>query len=77
MVKFMNSALVAWGLKVQILGTDLAPLVSPHCVVIPCKIEEKWHRCYISDNLPQARRGRLAADVSSGPIFLTHTHRSQ
>ena len=25
----------------------------------------------VSDNLPQAKRGGLATDVSSGPIFLT------
>ena len=28
------------------------------------KIEEDWHR--LSDNLPQAERGGLATDVSSG-----------
>ena len=32
------------------------------------KIEEDWY----SDNLPQAKRGRLATDVSSGPVFLTN-----
>ena len=35
------------------------------------KVEEDWQGCELSDNLPQAKRGRLATDVSSGPIFLT------
>ena len=35
------------------------------------KTEEEWHRCQLSVHLPQAKRGRLAIDLSSGPIFLT------
>ena len=56
--------------RVQILGTDLAPLSKPRCGGIPHKVKEDWHRCQLSDNLPQAKRGRLATDVSLGPIFL-------
>ena len=29
------------------------------------------------DNVPQAKRGRLGTDVSSGLIFLTHTKKLQ
>ena len=35
------------------------------------KEEEEWHRYKLNNNLPQAKRGKLAADVSLGPIFLT------
>ena len=45
MVKFVRSALAAWGLQVRILGVDLAPLFKPRCGGIPRKIEEDWHRC--------------------------------
>ena len=44
-VKFMHSAWVAPGSQVWILGTDLVPLVKPHCGGMPCKIEDNWHRC--------------------------------
>ena len=44
-VKFVRSTSAAWGSRVQIPGTDLAPLVKPHCVGVPHKIEEDWHRC--------------------------------
>ena len=78
-VKFMCSASVAQGSCVQILGADLH---TTHQVMLwqhPIyKIEEDWHRCYLSNNLPQEKRGRLATDVSSGPIFLTKTtHKKQ
>ena len=43
MVKFVCSALVAWGSQVQILSSDLASLVKPRCGSIPHKIEEDWH----------------------------------
>ena len=33
------------------------------------KIEEDWHRWWLSDNLPQGKRRRLTTDVSSGIIF--------
>ena len=39
------------------------------------KIEEDWQRCWLSDYLPQAKGGRLAIGVSSGPIFLTKKKR--
>ena len=43
-VKFECSALAAWGSGVQILGTDLAPLVKPRCGSIPHKTEEGWQQ---------------------------------
>ena len=57
-------------MQVQIPGADIALLIKPCCGGVPHKIEEDWH----SNNLPQAKRGRLATDVDSGPMFLTHTH---
>ena len=70
-VKFSCSALASRGLKVQIPGTDLAPLVKPHCGNIPHKIEEEWHGCQLSDNLPQAKeedwQQMLAQVQSSSP----------
>ena len=53
---------------------DLAPLLEPCCGGIPHKIEEDWQRRELSDNLLQAKRGRLATDVGSETSFLTHTH---
>ena len=44
-IKFTHSASAARGSQVQTPGTDLAPLVKPHCGGIPQKIEEDWHRC--------------------------------
>ena len=44
-VKFTRSTSVTQGLQVQISGTDLAPLVKPHCGCIPHKVEEDWYRC--------------------------------
>lgn len=43
-VKLMCSASEAQGLQVQILSTDVALLVKPHCGGIPHEIEEEWHR---------------------------------
>ena len=71
LVEFAHSTSVARGSWVQILGTDLALLVKPCFGSVPHEMEGGWHRCYLSDNLPQAKRGRLATDVGSGPIFLT------
>ena len=64
-LKFACSALAS-GVQVQILGTDLH---TTHQATY--KIEEEWHRCQLSDNLPQAKRGRLTTDVISVTIFLT------
>ena len=44
-VKFVHSALAAQGLRVWILGTDLAQLVKLHCGGIPRKVGGDWHRC--------------------------------
>ena len=64
-------ALVAQDLWVQILGADLHTAHQAMLWWHPTyKIEEGWHRCSLKDNLPQAKRGRLARDVSSVPIFL-------
>ena len=46
---------------------DLAPLPCCDGVGVPHKIEEDWHRCQLSDNLRQAKRGRLGTNVSQGP----------
>ena len=59
MVKFVHSTSVAQGSQVWIPGTDLAPLVKPCCGRIPHNMEEDSHRCWLSKNLPQAKRGRL------------------
>ena len=40
------------------------------------KIEEDWHRCYLCNNLPQAKWERLVTDVSSGSISLTYTQKN-
>ena len=69
-IKFARSALVVRGSQAWIPGVDLALLIKPHCGGVSQKIEEDWHRCQLSDNLPQAKSGRLATNVSSGPIFL-------
>ena len=71
LIKFECSASVAQDSKVWILGGDLAPLIKPHCGGVPYKTEEDWHRCQLSDNLPQTKRGGLATAVSSGTIFPT------
>ena len=70
MVKFECSASVAQGSQVWILGTDPALLVKPRYGSVPHKIEEDWHRRELSDNLLQAKRGKLTTDDSSEPIFL-------
>ena len=69
MVKFSCSTSAARDSWVQIPGVNLALLIKPCCGSIPHKIEEDWHRHYLRDNLPQAKRGRFATDVGSGPIF--------
>ena len=88
-VKFVCSVSVVAGSQVQILGADLAQLIRSCCGGVSHKLEEDWHRRQLTNNLPQAKRGRLAqmsahqqssqakrgrlaTDVSSGPIFLIH-----
>ena len=70
-VKFTHSASAAWGSLVQIPGADMALLVKPCCGRRPLyKVEEDAHGCKLRASLPQQKRGGLAADVSSGLIFL-------
>ena len=57
-VKFAHSALAAQGLQVWIPSVDLSLLIKPCCGGVP----------------HTKNRGRLAQDVSSGPIFLTKTN---
>ena len=71
-VKFTCSILAAQDSQVRILATDLAPLIKPCCGSIPRKTKEDCHRYYLSDNLPQAKRGRLATGLSSGTISFTN-----
>ena len=64
-VKFACSTLMAQGSPVQILGADLHTAHQAMLWWLPTnKIEEDWHRCQLSDSLPQAKRGKLATDVS-------------
>ena len=65
-VKFVHSASATQGSQVQILAADIHTAYQAMLW---------WHPTYkmaqLRDNLPQAKSGRLATDVSSGPIFLT------
>ena len=72
--KFIHSALGAQDSQVWILGVNLALLVKLCCGGVLRKTEEDGQGCQLRGNLPQAKRGRLATDVSSGPILFTHTH---
>ena len=68
MVKSASPTSAAWGLQVPILGIDIH--TAHQAVLWQCpiyKIEKDWHRRQLRDNLPQAKSGRLATDVSSGP----------
>ena len=71
-VKFKHSTSAAQGSQVRIPGVELH---TAHQAILwrgpTYKTEEDWHRCQLSDSLPQTIRGRLATDVSSGSIFLT------
>ena len=59
-VKFMHSALVVRDSQVRILGTDTHTAHQTMQWQSPIyEIEEYWHRCQLSDNLPQAKRGKL------------------
>ena len=70
-VKFTHSALAAQGSPVRIPDVDTAPLGKPCCGRRPTyKLEEDGHGCELRANLPQQKRGGLAADVSSGLMFL-------
>ena len=59
---FACSASGAQGSQAQIPGTNLAPVIEPHCGGMPHKIEEDWHGSQLSDNLPQVKRERLGTD---------------
>ena len=59
MVKFVCSTLAAWSLWVQILGMDIhathQAMLWWHLIY---KIEEDWHRCQLSDNLPHQNKNK-------------------
>ena len=72
MVKFVCSTLVAQSSQVQNPGEDLH---TAHQAVLwwhpTYKVEEDWHRCLLSNNLPPAKEENLqqmlAQDQSSSP----------
>ena len=69
MLRFVHSALVAQRSLVRIPGVHLHTTGQAMLWQCPtCKIED-YRRCWLSDNLPQVKRGGLAKDVGSGPIF--------
>ena len=73
-VGFVCSALAAWGSWIWIVGTDLH--TAHHAMLWwqpTYKIEDDWLTDVSSRTTFQAKRGRLATDISSVPIFLTHT----
>ena len=71
-LKFCMLCFSGLGLWVRIPGMELLHSSAMLWQHPTYKIEEDWHMCYLRGNLPQAKkRGRLAADVSSGWIFIT------
>ena len=77
MVKFVRSASVAWGLQVQILGEDLAPLVKPCCGSIPHKTEGDWHRYYLRANLTHTHTHTQIIIVIIIRRIILHKHEKQ
>ena len=73
-MKFLHSALVAWGSWVRIPGVDLC---TAYQAVLwqAYGIEEGGHKCQLRASLPQAKRGGLVVDVSSGLILLKKTNK--
>ena len=73
MVKFVCSASAARGSLVQIQGADLHTAGQAMLWRCPTdKVEEDWHRCQLSNNLPQAKKKEgwqkmLAQGLSSSP----------
>ena len=64
MVEFTCPTSEAQGSRVHVLGADLRTTPQAMLWWRPTyKTEEDGHRCYLSDNLPQAQRGILATDV--------------
>ena len=67
-VKFARSASEARGLQVLMPGVDLHTAHQAMLWWCPTyKIEEDRHRCQLRDNLPQAKRGRLAIGRANLP----------
>ena len=73
-VMFTHSALVAQGSLIQILGTDLTEPIKPCWGGIPHRRTRRMCNHVLGLWGGKKTRGRLATDLSSGPIFLTHTH---
>ena len=78
-VKFARSTSAARGSPVQILGADMALIIKPRCGSIPhrrTRMTYKWDIQLCTEALGEKKRGRLATDLSSGPIFLTKKEKS-
>ena len=76
--QWLSSACSALAIWVQFLGIDVHHLLLAMLWQHPTyKIEEDGHRCQLRENLPQAKRGRLATDVSSGQIFFSQKKREK
>ena len=73
-VKFARSALVAWRSQVWTPGMDLYTARQAMLYQHPTyKAEEDWHRCQLSDNLPNQKKkggtGMLAGLIRSHQTF--------
>ena len=67
-----RSAVVAWDSWGRIPGEDLAPPLRLHCDDVPHKMEADWHRRWLSNNLPQAKKRRIGNGCWIRTISLTH-----
>ena len=69
--KFARSALAAWGSPVQILGADLCTACQAMLwQASHIQSRGRWAQMLAQGQSSSAKRGGLAADVSSGLIFL-------
>ena len=79
MVKFAHSSSVTQGSQVQMRVVDI---LAHHQAMLRCHPTHKKYRMIGTDVslgtiFLRQKRARLAIDVSSGPIFLTHTHKKE